>query len=188
MRRSKALKNYLLLSRLGGVHLSEWQSSSSNSPLACARHYAPIPADGGPWSAAVLFGLRAATAVEHGTLEQKAIAAACTTLMRQRREEEPEGSRNADGQWHPQGKDAAVFVPVHLGFDFFVGGLPVPAERVCRNVRHCAALYGADLALTRRFIRALRSKAVGDRVRVLRWMPDELAAETMIDAISAAHR
>lgn len=107
--------------------------------------------------------------------------------MRQRREEEPEGRLNADGQWHPQAQDPAVFVPVHLRSESFVGGLPVPAHRVCRNVRHCAGHYGAHVALTHRFVRVLRSKEREDRLRVLRWMPGEQAAEAMIDAIAAAH-
>lgn len=156
MKKSNPTQPYVGALALLGVRLSEWPAILGHPPTARLRQYARKPSDAGPWSAAVLEGLRDASGFRQSNSHEKAIAAACSCLLRQRGDEQPEGDCDADGSWHPKGKDAAAFAPVRL---CLTGVLwEVSAKAVCRNVRHCAAVYDANVALTCRFVRVLTSR------------------------------
>lgn len=182
MRKSKIANYYMLLCAFAGFRASEVQSFLGKSSWSFLKHYTRGPFDTGPWRSEVLVAIRG-VALQDGALERKAIASACTCLLRHRRDELPDGERDSLGQWHPTYREAAVFAPVQLITKDFV--CDAPAQAVCRHLRHCAALHGADVALTRHFLTLLKSRDIIDRLKVMKWLPAELAARVMLEAITS---
>jgi hypothetical protein len=134
-------------------------------------------------NSAVLREVRAAAKRGPNTAKWRAIAAACTSLLRHKFEEHPEGRYDdASGRWHPSGRDADVFDPATLQRSD--RGSELKSQRPWRSIDHCAALHDANPATTRRYVRLFLSDRPHDKVAVLKLMPLETAAKVLSAALA----
>lgn len=117
--------------------------------------------------------IRAAALSARHYKNNRALAAACTALLRQSHAEHPEG------EWIPSGRDAEILDgPLQRKR----AARPVSHVAVCRTVTHCAKLYAIDSALTRQYVELIKPHAgLHD---VLPFLPKPIAAKLLLDAIT----
>ena len=123
---------------------------------------------------------RAVAAVADEAAQTEAIKAAVTYVLRGSGVEHPDRELDDHGRWMPSGRDAAVFLASSP-----VGITGPKAMRTCRSLHHCAALFDADVALTRKYARIFRSEKSGSYAAALRTLPPQVSAKLFLDALTA---
>lgn len=154
-----------------------------SSASSTSTFYVRIPRRREVWSSSFLQEVRAAIPAG-GNEEARALAAACTYLLRERRAEYPELACDESGRWHAAGLDGQVYDPVQKN-----GKRPIltPRSGIFKTLAHCAELHRADVELTAEYVRLLSSrdaKVQTELLQVVQQMEPRLVGTMMSEVFN----